>query len=499
MNTARGAAVTPCRSRPPCGGVWLVRGDATRRPPGVWLGLVTLMVAAAVAGPTARGEPVPPIAPSPESVLVREAPRPAALAPHGVPRSVDWRPLAAIALAVAVIAGFRLVAVRRRAALPPDVFEVLGAAQLATGQSVRVVRFGPKTLLVAVSAAGCQTLAELDDPEAAAAMREACAPPVIPVPVRARPRPPLRRVAGALLAGMIGLAAAEAGADEGRANAPAAIASLPAAATAAAPLRPIGSPTAPATAPQEAPAPASTLPASPAPEAAGGLATLATLVGPRPLDTALPSLAVVGVMTIVPALLLMTTCFVRMSVVLSLVRLGLGAPQVPSNQIIAALALFLSALVMWPVWTRAWQEGVEPWQRGDLPAAEAFDRGSLPVRRWMAAQIEQGGNRDTMLFFLARHPSGPRTAASYDDVPLEALLPAFLVSELEASFAIGLRLLLPFLVIDLLAATLAVSTGLVMLPPTLLAVPLKLLAFVAADGWTLVVRSLLDSVRMATS
>jgi flagellar biosynthetic protein FliP len=188
-----------------------------------------------------------------------------------------------------------------------------------------------------------------------------------------------------------------------------------------------------------------------------------------------------------------------MSVVLSLLRQGLGAPQIPSNQVVASLAIFLSAMVMWPVWKQAWRDGVEPYQQGTVTVAEAYDRGSLPIRRWMAAQIEQAGNRDTMLLFLARHPEGPRNVATYDDVPVETLLPAFLVSELETAFAIGFRLLLPFLVLDLLVATLVVSTGLVMLPPTLVSLPLKLLVFVAADGWTLVIQSLLDSVRATTA
>ena len=217
------------------------------------------------------------------------------------------------------------------------------------------------------------------------------------------------------------------------------------------------------------------------------------------IEAVLPSLLMVGVVSLAPAVLLMTTCFVRMSVVLSLVRQGIGAPQIPSNQIVASLAIFLSAMVMWPVWTQAWRDGVEPYRQGAMPAAEAFEKGSLPVRRWMAAQIEQAGNRDTMLLFLSRHPSGPRQAATYDDVPVETLLPAFLVSELETAFTIGFRMLLPFLVIDILVATLVVSTGLVMLPPSLVSLPLKLLVFVTADGWSLVVRSLLEGVRSLPS
>lgn len=223
------------------------------------------------------------------------------------------------------------------------------------------------------------------------------------------------------------------------------------------------------------------------------------LLGGRPLESLVPSAVMFGVISLAPAVLLMTTCFVRMSVVLSLLRQGLGMPQIPSNQIVASLAIFLSAMVMWPVWNQAWRDGMEPYSRGTLSAAEAFDKGSLPIRRWMAGQIEQAGNRDTMLLFLERHPAGPKQAATYDDVPVEALLPAFLVSELETAFTIGFRMLLPFLVLDILVATLVVATGLVMLPPSLVSLPLKLVVFVAADGWSLVVRSLLDSVRALPS
>jgi flagellar biosynthetic protein FliP len=156
-------------------------------------------------------------------------------------------------------------------------------------------------------------------------------------------------------------------------------------------------------------------------------------------------------------------------------------------------------MVMWPVWTQAYRDGVEPYQRGAIELPEAYARGTLPIRRWMAGQIEQAGNRDTMLLFLSRHPAAPKEIKTYDDVPVESLLPAFLVSELETAFAIGFRLLLPFLVLDLIVATLVVSTGLVMLPPTLVSLPLKLLVFVMADGWSLVVRTLLDSMLPAAS
>jgi len=218
-------------------------------------------------------------------------------------------------------------------------------------------------------------------------------------------------------------------------------------------------------------------------------------IGVRPIDGTLSAVLVFAVASVAPAILLMTTSFVRISVVLSILRQGIGVPGVPSNQIVTSLALFLSLMVMWPVWSAAYREGVVPLQEGRLGAQAAFERGSVPVRRWMAGQIERAGNRQTMLMFLARHPVAPREVHSYDDVPLETLLPAFLVSELETAFSIGVRLLLPFLVLDILAAALLASTGLATVSPTTIALPLKLVVFVMADGWSIVVQSLLDGLQ----
>ena len=233
-------------------------------------------------------------------------------------------------------------------------------------------------------------------------------------------------------------------------------------------------------------------PADPAP-----LTLLTRLLGGRSLDASVSAAVALGVMSLAPAVLLMTTSFVRISIVLALVRQGLGTPQLPSNQILASLALFLAALVVWPAWRQAWDDGVVPYQEGRLELAAAVDQGSLPVRRWMAGQIEEAGNRDTMLLFLERHPSHGAAVRTYDDVPLESLLPAYLVSELDVAFRIGFRLLVPFLVIDLLVAVLVVSSGLITLPPPAVALPLKLMVFVMADGWSLIVRTLLDGLQNA--
>lgn len=457
----------------------MVGCPSCRRVPGRWLAIAWMVVACGVGiGPARADGPLPLTGPAATPAGGPAAARP--IKPLG-----DWMVLAAIAAAFALLAALRLRPLRRARQLPPDVFELLGEASLGGPHAVRVVRFGPRTLLVGVSAAGCQTLAEIDDPQATERIAAACLGDRPPLRVAARPAARAAGLGVVLLCLLLRPGSAAA-AEEGpaAANAPAAVAAgdvVPV--TPQAPEPPVNPPS---TATPPAPVPGAGEPTLPASWSPAGL-----LQG-RSLAAVIPSLLLFGVATLAPAALLMTTCFVRMSVVLGLVRQGLGAAGVPGNQVVASLAIFLSALVMWPVWTKAWSDGVAPYQAGSLGAPEAFERGSLPIRRWMAAQIEQAGNRDTMLLFLARHPAGPRRAATYDDVPLEALLPAFLVSELEVAFAIGFRLLLPFLVLDILVAALAAATGLVMLPPTLVSLPLKLLVFVAADGWTLVVRGLLD-------
>ena len=374
---------------------------------------------------------------------------------------------------------------------PAEVFAVLGEASLGGQHVARIVRFGPKTILVGVSGATCTTLAEIDDPGATEAITAACLPTAVAgsagaptrlgLPLRARAA--ARALLGVFLLLLASLPNTPSRGDEAASPA---VSDLPAA---------------PLTAEAFPPTPVGTL--------AGGRPTtdIAALpawsdlttrsLGPRSVDGILSAVILFGVASIAPAILLMTTSFVRMSVVLSLVRQGLGTQGLPSNQIVTSLALFLSLLVMWPVWTSAYREGVQPLQEGKIDASTAFERGSVPVRRWMAGQIERAGNRQTMLLFLARHPSAPREVRSYDDVPLETLLPAFLVSELKTAFSIGVRLLLPFLVLDLLVATLLASTGLGMVSPATVSLPLKLVVFVMADGWSLVVQSLLDGVRTA--
>jgi flagellar biosynthetic protein FliP len=453
----------------------MLNGMAGRRPARAALLLVACLLAvpAAAAGDAI---PIPPVPATPAKVLAPVALERTAAAVGTAARPItqpmiDWKVLGVLAAAFAAVVVLRMASRKREPTLPPDVFDVLGTASLGGNNSVRIVRFGPKTLLVSVSAGGCQTLSELSDPQATACIAAACRGTHPPLRPRAADRPAITRAVASLILVTIALAA------------PALAADAPTGSAVAAPT----------------PAAVAAPPAAAAPAATDWAGLVGGFLGTRSLDTALSAALMFGVASLAPAVLLMTTSFVRMSVVLSLLRQGLGTQQLPSNQIITSLALFLSALVMWPIWTQAYRDGVEPYQQGQIELATAYDRGTLPIRRWMAGQIEQSGNRDTMLLFLSRHPAAPKEIKTYDDVPVETLLPAFLVSELKTAFSIGFRLILPFLVLDVIVATLVVSTGLVMLPPTLVSLPLKLLVFVMADGWSLVVQTLLDSMRATAS
>jgi len=403
----------------------------------------------------------------------------------------DLRVTAFLAALLAAVVGLKWSGRRSVQRPPGEVFAVLGEASLGGPHVARIVRFGPKTLLVAVSGATCTALAEIDDPDTTASIAAACLPRAVAGPDRVSQASAVALRARALARSVLGVI-------------PILVATLPTAPArgddAAAAPTPAPVTTSFATELPPAPAIVTRADARPAAEIAALPAWsdfTSRALGPRSVDGILSAVILFGVASIAPAILLMTTSFVRMSVVLSLVRQGLGTQGLPSNQIVTSLALFLSLLVMWPVWTSAYREGVQPLQEGRIDLNTAFERGSVPVRRWMAGQIEHAGNRQTMLLFLSRHPSAPREVRSYDDVPLETLLPAFLVSELKTAFSIGVRLLLPFLVLDLLVATLLASTGLGMVSPATVSLPLKLVVFVMADGWSLVVQSLLDGVRTA--
>jgi flagellar biosynthetic protein FliP len=219
--------------------------------------------------------------------------------------------------------------------------------------------------------------------------------------------------------------------------------------------------------------------------------------------------ALVGVLSLAPAILLMTTCYVRIVIVLGILKQALGVQQFPPAQVLASLGLFLTALVMWPVWERAYREGIEPYSRltftsrGEQQAAfaRACEQTVQPVRTFMSGQIEMTGNEAALDMFLDYESAGAGEETPqpqyYEDVPLRVLLPSFLLSELKTAFLIGFQIYLPFVVIDLVVASVLTGLGLPMLPPAIVSLPLKLLLFVLIDGWFLTVETLLRSVGTA--
>ncbi|MDO1559626.1 flagellar type III secretion system pore protein FliP [Brevundimonas sp. 2R-24] len=204
----------------------------------------------------------------------------------------------------------------------------------------------------------------------------------------------------------------------------------------------------------------------------------------------------VGLMTVLslaPSIVIMTTSFVRIVVVLSLLRTALGLQQSPPNAVLISLALFLSALVMAPTWQDAYDSGVRPLLDQQMELPQAFDAASEPVKTFMLSQV---GEADLALFTrLADLDQQPQSA---QDLPLRVVTPAFMISELKRAFEIGFYLFLPFLVIDLVVASVLMSMGMMMLPPVVVSLPFKLIFFVLVDGWRLVAGSLVESFQRAS-
>jgi flagellar biosynthetic protein FliP len=212
---------------------------------------------------------------------------------------------------------------------------------------------------------------------------------------------------------------------------------------------------------------------------------------PDGLGSTLQVMLLLAVLSLAPAALLMTTCFVRVVVVLSLLRQAIGTQNLPPTQVITTLSLFLTLLIMSPVWKQVYDGAVLPYTQHKISAERAWETGVAPVRRFMSMQIENTHNTEDVWLFMSYLPHHPKPA-SYEDVPLQALLPAFMLSELKTAFLIGFRIYLPFLILDMVVASVMVSMGMLMLPPVLISLPFKLLLFVLVDGWRLVVGMLLQ-------
>ncbi len=214
------------------------------------------------------------------------------------------------------------------------------------------------------------------------------------------------------------------------------------------------------------------------------------------VTASLQILVLLTVLTLVPSILVMMTAFPRIIVVLALLRQAVGTPQLPPGQVLLGLSLFLTMLVMAPTWHKIQAEALTPYLNNRLGQSEAFDITAGHLKDFMYRQIEQAGNDEDIYLFLEYAEDRevpPDEGIEAAAVPLTVMIPAFMLSELKTAFIMGFRIYLPFLVIDMVIATILLSMGMMMLPPVLISLPFKILLFVLADGWHLVVETVLFS------
>ena len=391
--------------------------------------------------------------------------------------------------------------------LPIEALELLGRRMIEPKVSIHLVRCGGKVLVLGVSPDGVRTLSEIADPHEVERLTETCLNQADSRRPMINPRTTSSRGNAALVLALVTAAMFH---------------SVTQAQDRFEPPRGAGNSTIErldSRQPQSRPRGAAVQPAAfeqlvapmvfaPPGAAPNGLDPN-LIASPAGIGTSLKVLALMTVLGLVPSILMMTTCFVRFSVVLGLLRQAIGTQHAPPNQVLTALSLFLTFLVMAPVWQRCYDEGIRPYTQpapGEQPLddATAFQRTAAPLRQFMAQQIDRAGNADAVWMLLDfQRPAENSPAASrwhepqsYDDVPLTVLAPAYLLSELKVAFLIGFQIFLPFLVIDLVVASILTSLGLTMLPPSLISLPFKLLLFVLIDGWFLTVGMLLESVRV---
>ena len=204
-------------------------------------------------------------------------------------------------------------------------------------------------------------------------------------------------------------------------------------------------------------------------------------------ERAVQLIGIITVLALAPSILVMVTSFTRIVVVLSLLRTAIGLQTAPPNSVMVSLALFLTVFIMGPTLQQSYDLGVAPLLAGQIEVQEAFNRGSVPIHDFMAANVR---DKDLNLFF---DMSGQEPTAEDAAIPLQILVPAFMISELRRAFEIGFLLFVPFVVIDMVVASVLMSMGMMMLPPIVISLPFKLIFFVLVDGWNLVAGSLVRS------
>jgi flagellar biosynthetic protein FliP len=204
------------------------------------------------------------------------------------------------------------------------------------------------------------------------------------------------------------------------------------------------------------------------------------------VSTAIQIMLMMTVLTLAPSIVMLMTSFTRIVIVLGFVRTALGVQNAPSNQIIVGLALFLTIFIMAPIGTRINNDAIQPYMAKQISAAAAYDKAAAPLKQFMLKQTRPS----EIDFFLGVSGAGPTRV---QDLSMATIVPAFIVSELRTAFQMGFLVFIPFLVIDFIVSSALMSMGMMMMPPTMIAMPFKLLLFVLVDGWHLVIRSLVES------
>jgi flagellar biosynthetic protein FliP len=210
---------------------------------------------------------------------------------------------------------------------------------------------------------------------------------------------------------------------------------------------------------------------------------------PEDIALSLQIIALLTVLSLAPAILILMTAFTRIIVVLSFLRSALATQQMPPNQVLIGLALFLTFFIMAPIWSDMNQNAIQPYLNGEIQQEEAFEKALDPLRSFMFKQTRE---KDLALFV---NMSGTSQPNSVEDIPTSTLIPAFAISELKTAFQIGFIIYIPFIVIDMVVASTLMSMGMLMLPPMMISLPFKLLLFILVDGWNLVVQTLVTSFR----
>jgi len=206
---------------------------------------------------------------------------------------------------------------------------------------------------------------------------------------------------------------------------------------------------------------------------------------PQQVVTSLQIITLLTVLTLAPSILILMTCFTRIVIVLSFVRNALALQQMPPTQVLIGLALFMTMFVMYPTLQQVNDQALQPYLNGQMSQTQALDKAVIPFKHFMAKQTRQA---DLQLFLDFRKQEIPKTV---EEIPISTLVPAYTISELKTAFQIGFMIFIPFLVIDMVVASVLMSMGMMMLPPVMISMPFKVLLFVLVDGWYLVVKSLL--------